>query len=43
MAGTEGRYYSIAEIEEYLSAAGFTDMGYREVVLDYSVITARKP
>jgi SAM-dependent methyltransferase len=43
MAGTEGRYYSIAEIEEYLSAAGFSGFDYRDVILDYSVITARKP
>ena len=43
MAGTEGRYYSIGEIEEYLGAAGFRDFGYRDVVLDYSVITACKP
>ncbi|HTX15440.1 MAG TPA: methyltransferase [Candidatus Baltobacteraceae bacterium] len=43
MAGTAGRYYSVAEIEQYLAAAGFADFGYREVVLDYSVITARKP
>jgi 3-hydroxy-5-methyl-1-naphthoate 3-O-methyltransferase len=43
MAGTEGRFYSVAEIEEYLVAAGFADLGYREVILDYSIITARKP
>jgi SAM-dependent methyltransferase len=43
MAGTEGRYYSTAEIEEYLAAAGFTGFDYREVILDYSIITARKP
>ena len=43
MAGTEGRFYSIAEIEEYLSGAGFVDPGYRDVVLDYSILTARKP
>jgi SAM-dependent methyltransferase len=43
MAGTEGRYYSISEIEEFLSATGFAGTDYREVVLDYSVITARKP
>lgn len=43
MAGTEGRFYSIAEIEEYLTAAGFVDVQYREVILDYSIITARKP
>jgi hypothetical protein len=43
MAGTEGRFYSIAEIEEYLTAAGFIDVQYRQVILDYSIITARKP
>ncbi len=43
MAGTEGRFYSIAEIEEALVAAGFVDLDYREVILDYSVITGRKP
>jgi len=43
MAGTQGRYYSIAEIEEYLAETGFVDLDYREVVLDYSAITARKP
>lgn len=43
MAGTEGRYYSIAEIEAFLAAAGFAGMDYREVILDYSLITARKP
>jgi 3-hydroxy-5-methyl-1-naphthoate 3-O-methyltransferase len=42
MAGTEGRFYSIAEIEQYLAAAGFVDVDYREVILDYSIITARK-
>ncbi len=43
MAGTEGRYYSIAEIEAFLSAVGFVAPDYREVILDYSIITARKP
>lgn len=43
MAGTEGRFYSIAEIEEALAAAGFVGLDYREVILDYSVITGRKP
>jgi O-methyltransferase domain len=43
MAGTEGRFYSITEIEEALTAAGFVDLDYREVILDYSVITGRKP
>lgn len=43
MAGTQGRYYSIAEIEEYLTGAGFVDVQYREVILDYSILAARKP
>lgn len=43
MAGTEGRYYSIAEIEEYLTGVGFERCEYREVTLGYSVITAVKP
>jgi predicted O-methyltransferase YrrM len=43
MAGTEGRYYSIAEIEEFLGAVGFVAPDYREIILDYSIITARKP
>jgi precorrin-6B methylase 2 len=42
MAGTEGRYYSIGEMEDCLAAAGFTDVESRETVLDYSVISARK-
>ena len=43
MAGTEGRYYSIGEIEDFLASAGFRDPAYRDVILDYSIITARKP
>jgi cyclopropane fatty-acyl-phospholipid synthase-like methyltransferase len=43
MAGTQGRYYSIAEIEDYLTGLGFVDVHYQEVVLDYSAITARRP
>jgi SAM-dependent methyltransferase len=43
MAGTEGRYYSIGEIESFLAGAGFGAMTYRETVADYSVITGRKP
>jgi len=43
MAATQGRYYSIAEIEEYLSAAGFVRCEHGEVALGYSVITGRKP
>ena len=43
MAGTQGRYYSIAEIEALLEEAGFRAPDYREVTLGYSVITAGKP
>jgi hypothetical protein len=43
MAATEGRYYSVGEIEELLAAAGFVEPEYRDVVLGYSVIFARKP
>jgi SAM-dependent methyltransferase len=43
MAGTEGRYYSIGEIEGFLDAVGFAAPEYRDVILDYSIITARKP
>src|SRR5215469_32132 len=43
MSATEGRAYSITEIEERLLAAGFVAVDYREVILDYSIITARKP
>jgi len=42
MASTEGRYYSISEIEEFLAAAGFVEPEYREVILGYSVISAKK-
>jgi hypothetical protein len=43
MAATEGRYYSVAEIEEFLLGVGFVDVGFRDVILDFSMITARKP
>jgi precorrin-6B methylase 2 len=43
MAGTEGRYYSLGEMESFLGGAGFGELTYRETVADYSVITARKP
>lgn len=42
MAVTEGRYYSISEIESLLCEAGFSGMKCRKSALDYSVITARK-
>ena len=43
MAITEGRYYSISEIERFLSEAGFRGMSYRKNALDHSIIAARKP
>jgi hypothetical protein len=43
MAATEGRYYSIAEIEEFFRGAGFVDPGFQDLVLDFSIVTARKP
>jgi len=42
MTITEGRYYSISEIESLLREAGFSGVKYRKNVLDYSIITARK-
>jgi O-methyltransferase domain len=42
MAATEGRYYSVAEIEECLLGAGFVDVEFQDVVLDFSILTARK-
>jgi SAM-dependent methyltransferase len=42
MAVTEGRYYSISEIESFLKEAGFSGMKYRKNALDHSIITARK-
>jgi len=43
MARTEGRFYSMAEIETFLLEAGFRDPDYSEIVADYSIITARRP
>jgi hypothetical protein len=43
MASTEGKCYSIGEIEGFLGGAGFTDTKYRETVIDYSIISGRKP
>jgi predicted O-methyltransferase YrrM len=42
MAITEGRCYSIAEMESLLTEVGFRDMQYTRTVADRSVITARK-
>ncbi len=43
MASTEGKCYSVAEMENLLGAAGFAGVDYRETAADRSVITARKP
>jgi hypothetical protein len=40
---TEGKCYSIAEINSYLHAAGFSDTQLIPTAADRSVITARKP
>lgn len=42
MAVTEGRYYSISEVESFLSEAGFSGMKYQKNALEHSIITARK-
>jgi len=43
MAYTEGKCYSIGEMESMLGAAGFAGVEFRETAADRSVITARKP
>ena len=43
MASTEGKCYSISEIEKFLRNAGFREFRCRETAADRSVITARKP
>jgi hypothetical protein len=43
MSVTEGKCYSIQEMDTLLSAAGFTDVRYLPTAADRSVITARKP
>lgn len=42
MAVTQGRYYSVSEIGDFLRAAGFSGMRFARGGMDYSVITARK-
>ena len=42
MAVTEGRYYSVSEIESFLNEAGFAGMRYQKSALEHSIITARK-
>jgi len=43
MSVTEGKCYSIAELESLLAEAGFRDVHYEPTVADRSIITARKP
>lgn len=43
MHTTEGRCYSIAEMEALLSAAGFVDVAYTPTGASRSLVTARKP
>jgi SAM-dependent methyltransferase len=43
MHSTEGRCYSVAEIREYLTEAGFTDVQFTQTAVARSVITANRP
>lgn len=43
MSVTEGKCYSITEMETLLAAAGFRDFRYEPTVADRSLITAQKP
>lgn len=40
---SEGRCYSVAEIENYLTAAGFREFTFKPTTLHRSIVTARKP
>jgi cyclopropane fatty-acyl-phospholipid synthase-like methyltransferase len=40
---SEGRCYSVGEMETYLKQAGFTSPEFRETAADRSIILARKP
>ena len=42
MHSTEGRCYSVAEMREYLTEAGFTDVQFTPTAVARSVITAQK-
>ncbi len=39
---TEGKCYSLGEMQEYLSAAGFRDVSHRDVAAARGVVTARR-
>ncbi|PYJ06468.1 MAG: methyltransferase [Verrucomicrobia bacterium] len=43
MHSTEGKCYSLAEMQNYLAEAGFSGMRFQETAADRSIITARKP
>jgi protein-L-isoaspartate O-methyltransferase len=43
MASTEGKCYSIGEMEAMLGEIGFANVEFRPTAVDHSVITARKP
>ena len=43
MASTEGKCYSIGELDALLAEIGFEDFQFRHTAVDHSAITARKP
>lgn len=43
MSSTEGKCYSVGEIEAILGELGFVEPGFQEIAVDHSIITARKP
>jgi predicted O-methyltransferase YrrM len=43
MASTEGKCYSIGEMEDFLGEAGFEGVEFHRTAVDHSAITARKP
>jgi hypothetical protein len=43
MSVTEGKCYSVGEMDALLAAAGFRDFHFERTIADRSFITARKP
>ena len=43
MHSTEGRCYSVVEMEEYLREVGFTDFQFTPAAASRSIVTAKKP
>lgn len=43
MASTEGKCYSIGEMELMLDEVGFANFEFRTTAVDHSIVTARKP